>query len=225
MAKRLFEQGGDVTPSLDMRVASGKAGTATENSTWQTIITWLESVLGFLKISNNLSDLTDDATARTNLDVYSTGEVDTALGNKADTSNVLTLDNTTPFTPNSDYEPATNKQINAMGFVCLGKGWFDKTGALLGWIRNDSATTSLTITTEKLATGSYKITFNTNQTDLFFIANTWPAGDGAQSRMIAVCDFPFSSVAQNYIGIKVSRGEGEDLADANVYFQIFKTTF
>ena len=31
---------------------------------------------------------------------------------KAEKSNVLTKDNTTPFTPNNDYEPATKKYVD-----------------------------------------------------------------------------------------------------------------
>lgn len=43
---------------------------------------------GDMQGANNLSDLTDDAAARTNLDVYSKGEVDGALADKADGADV-----------------------------------------------------------------------------------------------------------------------------------------
>ena len=115
MARRQFEIGGDTTPELTNRIASGKAGTPTVNSTWQTVVTWLESVLGFLKTTSNLSDLNNTTTARTNLGVYSTTQVDAALNDKADKTNVLEKDNTTTFTPTSNYNPATKKYVDDGG--------------------------------------------------------------------------------------------------------------
>jgi hypothetical protein len=50
-----------------------------------------QNISGLMVKSNNLSDVTNVATARTNLEVYSTGEVDMALGLKQDT---LTFDST-----------------------------------------------------------------------------------------------------------------------------------
>ena len=49
---------------------------------------------------------------------------------KADKSNVLELDNTTSFTPSSDFEPATKKYVddNAWG----GWGWFRETIQIAG---------------------------------------------------------------------------------------------
>jgi len=108
---RLFEQGGDVIPELDKRVAWGKVGEPTQNSSWAKILTWLESALGFLKKDANLSDLTNKATARENLGVYSTGQVNTKIGDRALKDNVLGLDNTTPYTPTSSYHPATRKMV------------------------------------------------------------------------------------------------------------------
>lgn len=115
MAKRLFEQGGDTTPVLTNRLASGKAGTTTTNSTWQTVVTWLESVLGFLKTNEDLADLNDTTTARTNLGVYSTTQVDASQATKADKTNVLEKDNTTTFMPTSNYNPATKKYVDEGG--------------------------------------------------------------------------------------------------------------
>lgn len=120
MGKRLFEQGGDVTPSLDMRLASGKSGTPTVNHTWQTVLTFLQSSLDFLTKSSNLNDLPNKATARTNLSVYSKSESDALLLDKADRSNVLLLDNTTPFTPDNPYEPATKNYVDVGGAFASG---------------------------------------------------------------------------------------------------------
>lgn len=39
-------------------------------------------------------------------------EYETALGDKADKTNVLELDNTDAFTPDADYEPATKKYVD-----------------------------------------------------------------------------------------------------------------
>lgn len=45
MSRKLHEIGSDVDPQLSMRVASGKAGSATINSTWQRILDWLQDNL------------------------------------------------------------------------------------------------------------------------------------------------------------------------------------
>ena len=110
MAK-LFEQGGDVTPELDKRVAWGKVGEPTQNSSWAKILTWLESVLGFLRKDANLSDLTNKDHAQHYLDVYSKAQVDNRLADRALKSDVLTKNNTTPYTPTSSYHPATRKMV------------------------------------------------------------------------------------------------------------------
>jgi len=104
---RIFEQGGDVTPNLARRVAWGLAGVATANSTWQTIVDWLLTVLGFLKIDENLADLNDVVSAQANLDVYPQALIDVELALKADKSNVLQKDNTTTYVPITAYNPAT----------------------------------------------------------------------------------------------------------------------
>lgn len=110
--KRLFEQGSDVDPIGDNRVAHGKAATATSNSTWTRIVVWLKTQFNYLEATNNLSDLNDASAARTNLDVYNTTEVDTSLNLKSDKSNVLELDNTDTYTPTLDYHPSTKKYVD-----------------------------------------------------------------------------------------------------------------
>jgi len=116
MPRRLFEQSTEVTPSnLSDRLAYGRSGIPTKNISWTNIVSWLNSVLSFLKPSNNFSDLGDIPTARTNLDVYDTTTIDDALDLKADKSNVLEKDNTTSFTPTQDYHPATKKYVDEGG--------------------------------------------------------------------------------------------------------------
>ena len=108
--RRLFEQGGDETPVLTRRVAWGLAGTVTKNSTWQTIVTWLQGVLNFLRPANNLSDVADAAVALSNLGGINSG----TLSGYALKSNVLELNNTVEFTPDNPYEPATKNYVDTI---------------------------------------------------------------------------------------------------------------
>lgn len=143
MSFRLFEQGGDTTPDTSYRIASGKAGTPEVNTTFGTLVTWLESVLGFLKITNNLSDLNNKTTARTNLSVYSISDSDAALLLKADKTNVLQKDNTTAFTPTSNYHPGTKIYIDQR--MSSGVGAFGNTGGA-----SEGAAVNLTINRKRM---------------------------------------------------------------------------
>lgn len=117
MADKLHSQGGDVTPELSNRVASGKSGTNVVNSSWQTIVTWLNGALAFLKTASNLADLNDVAVSRTNLDVYSKSENDSAISDKANVADVLTKTNTVTYNPASDYNPATKKYVDDFPYM------------------------------------------------------------------------------------------------------------
>lgn len=77
--RRLFEIGTTQDPTDSDRFAYGRASNASKNITWLALKALLNSVLTFLKPSNNLSDLIDPAAARTNLSVYSITQVDSAL--------------------------------------------------------------------------------------------------------------------------------------------------
>lgn len=112
MSRRIFEQPENNDPDLTKRVAFGGASKITENMTWSNFITWITGKLSFLKISENLNDLDNATTARTNLGVYSTTQVDTLLDDKADELDVLTKTNTTVYTPTADYHPGTKKYID-----------------------------------------------------------------------------------------------------------------
>jgi len=46
--KRLFEQGADVTPDLLDRLASGRAGVATKNHTWQKVYEFLKGLFDLI---------------------------------------------------------------------------------------------------------------------------------------------------------------------------------
>ncbi len=122
---RLFEQPTVTTPDTTERVASGKTGTPTSNITWANFVTWLQdTALAFLRPSNNLSDLDNVVTARTNLEVKSEADTDSALALKADEADVLTKTNTTSYTPSQAYHPATFDFVNKGGSTA---GWFSAT--------------------------------------------------------------------------------------------------
>lgn len=90
------------------------------------------------EVSNN-SDVSSNTVARHShlnksiLDIITQTLIDTwnTISNKADTSNVLTLDNTTAFNPTLDYHPATKKYvIDSMTSAGLGdmlKSQYDTT--------------------------------------------------------------------------------------------------
>lgn len=126
MSRPLFEQPLDSNPSdLTYRVAFGKASNFTKNMTLTSLITWLNAQLGFNLKSNNLSDVPNKVTGRSNLGVYSTSEVDADLALKADKSNVLQLDNTATYTPSSNYHPATKKYVDDNSIISLFNGYTD----------------------------------------------------------------------------------------------------
>lgn len=110
---KLFEQTENTNPTLSMRLAFGKVATATENITMQNFVTWLLGKLAFLKVSNNLSDLADAATARTNLAVYSKAEIDALL---------LLKQNAITFTDWLDGIKVSSK-VETASFICKAKRW------------------------------------------------------------------------------------------------------
>ena len=111
--ERLFEQTEDNDPALSMRLAFGKVATPTANITMQNFVTWLLGKLAFLKVANNLSDLANASTARTNLAVYSKTETDTLLSAKENTITSTTLLDGT----------AVSAKVEGATFVCKAKRW------------------------------------------------------------------------------------------------------
>lgn len=116
MSTRLFEQSENNNPSLTKKIAFGGASVVTENMTFTNFLVWLYGKLGFLKVTENLNDLNDKPTARTNLGVYSIGEADDLLDLKAplypEVGGALGTNNTVTFTPTANYNPATKKYID-----------------------------------------------------------------------------------------------------------------
>lgn len=114
--KAIFSQPEDNNPALTNRLAHGNDTTASNTMSFSGLISWLESKLGFFKVSNNLSE-GNAATIRNNINTYSKDEIDTKDALKADKSNVLELDNTDDYTPTLPTHPAN-------------KGYVDQSGAL-----------------------------------------------------------------------------------------------
>lgn len=179
MSRRLFEQPTTGTPSGSKRVAFGAAGLATENITFTDLITYFESVLGFLKQSENLADLDDVATALSNLGTYSSTEIDNLLDAKAfiyslsQTDGALKGNNATTYTPSGDYNPATKKYVDDATPLTL---------LLAGEILRPAATTfnkfagSLTGTATKNGTGFYRLTHNNGNTNYMVSAECIATG-------------------------------------------------
>jgi hypothetical protein len=127
MSTRLFEQSDNNDPDLTNRIAFGKAGTATGNMSFTNFLAWLLTKLGFLKTASNLSDLASASTARSNLGVYSTSQVDSALNGKANiypaSGGAIKTNNTISFTPSASYHPATKKYVDDNTLLPLFKGY------------------------------------------------------------------------------------------------------
>ena len=125
--RKLFGLSENNTPDGDWRVAIGKSNTISKNITLTNFYALLMGKLGFLKVTNNLSDLANPATARTNLGVYSKTEVDNKVGTGAvlletGTGAVLGINNLIdPAIPsNLKNAPATQGYAEKKGFVLAG---------------------------------------------------------------------------------------------------------
>ncbi len=83
--RKLHDLDLDASPTNDFRIAIGKTGTASKNIVLSAFYTLLDSVLNFCKRDG--SNITAPADWRTELDVYSTTEVDSVV-----TANALVPD-------------------------------------------------------------------------------------------------------------------------------------
>jgi hypothetical protein len=118
--RRAFELSENNDPSDDFRLILGKEDTPSINIDLDHFYTLLESVLGFLKIADNLSDLSNNVAARTNLGVYSSAQVDAALALKASllqagSGAAMGVYNTSPVNPSAPYHPATKLYVDTSG--------------------------------------------------------------------------------------------------------------
>ena len=142
------------------RLALGKEDAPAVNVTLSNFLTWLGSVLPFMKGSNNLSDVTSSGTARSNLNVYSKTEVDARVTPKLDAYSSgmgggLGHLNITPYTPISDYNPATKKYVDDKFLGSAGtlndegrNSFVDSVGVLLFSVRSRIALLNIQITTK-----------------------------------------------------------------------------
>lgn len=140
----LFEIGDDTTPDLTYRVASGKVGTPTVNHTWNTIKTWLNSVLSFMKGSENLSGITNTQTARNNLQVYSTAQTQTLINNAVNSA-------TSGITNDSRLELICSIQV---------AGTSSSASIYLSYLAPKYS--GVTLSVVKMGTGKYTLTHNQN---------------------------------------------------------------
>jgi len=162
--RRAFEMAENNSPDDSMRLIGGKADTPSFNITFANLYVWLLGKLGFLKISENLNDLANKATARGNLGVYSSTEVNNALSGKASlyqtlSGAVLGVANTAVYTPTAQYHPAVLKTVtDAIQYSTVG-----------GTFR--SVTVNQTLTT-----GDKVITAHTGSPITITLSNSVPTG-------------------------------------------------
>lgn len=114
-------------PTDDDRLIFAKPATPIRSQTFTGMVAYFFGKLAFAKRANNLSDLQDMATARSNLGVYSTVAVDTAVNAKASlyqaaSGAALGINNSAVFNPTSDYNPATKKYADENGGGVILKG-------------------------------------------------------------------------------------------------------
>lgn len=141
------------------RLALGKENAPAVNVSLQNFLTWLTSMLPFMKGSKNLSDITNSGAARSNLNVYSKTEVDARVNPKLDAYSSgmgggLGHRNTAEYTPTSDYHPATKKYVDDKFLGSAGtlsnegrNALVDSVGVLLFSVRSRIALLNIQITT------------------------------------------------------------------------------
>lgn len=124
------------------------------------------------------------------------------------TSQVLTLTNTTAFTPSADYEPATKKYVDdTSGIVrCIFIGYYTNSGTTVTAIRNPN---SLTVTATRLGTGNYQINHGINNTNYFVTIIGKTTGTTGIASLETLTSNNFSVQNSN------------NSTDCNFYFQIW----
>lgn len=177
--RRAFELSTTEDPADTMRLIMGKLSTPAVNMTISAFLTWIYGKLGFLKTTNNLSDLENKGSARSNLSVYSQAQVDSALGMKATlyqsgSGSVLGVNNTSVYNPSSKYNPATLRNVNNVGLTLLliGRVARDASSAF-EYYRNTNVLSG-GFSATRLATGKYQIThnYNANDSQYMVVANS-----------------------------------------------------
>jgi len=130
MDKKLFELNENTTPADSKRLAFGDASSGAENITLANFYTRLMSKLGFLKVANYLNEYqgwpSAQASVHNSINVYSKTQVDDKDALKANKSNVIEKDSTTPYTPTLGTHPVNKSFIDnnkASGTFYMGTPW------------------------------------------------------------------------------------------------------
>jgi hypothetical protein len=214
--KRLFEQSTTTDPALTLRLPLGKASTPASNITLTAFIAWLMTKLTFLKVSNNLSDLNSVASARSNLQVYSTTQVDTEIAKKATlyqagSGAVIGVANTSIYNPTTNYHPAMYRNVKNIGHRSLLAGIVTSAGV---WSATSFLNTDVLdlgdIASSKTGTGVYRITHNLGSTAYRVHAETL----GTHSASIACID-----KQANYFDVRVYDNDSYD--DQDFEFEMY----
>ena len=143
------------------RLALGKENAPAVNVSLQNFLTWLTSILPFMKGENALSDIPENkkGAARSNLSVYSKTEVDARVKPKLDAYSSgmgggLGHHNSTPYTPASDYNKKKKKYVDDKFLGSAGtlsdegrNEFVDSVGVLLFSVRSRIALLNIQITT------------------------------------------------------------------------------
>lgn len=166
---RLFEKNLNENPSgqgLSNRIAFGKAGSVTLNMTLNGLITWLgNSLTGFLKKTENLNDLANKSTARTNLDVYAKSEVYT----QSEVNSLITT---------------TNNRF--AGLSIAGAAEVDGNGTIGEAATVYNRGSGIQFTAVKIDAGRYLITHNLNTLAYMIYSTAW-AAEGRSN--MKTCDY------------------------------------
>lgn len=185
--RRLFELTTTDDPVTTLRIPLGKASTATVNMTLASMLAWLLTKLGFLKVASNLSDLASVAVARANLSVYSQAQVDALNALKASlyqagSGSVLGVANTSIYNPTANYHPATLRNVKNLGMKLILAGYVSADGSWTTTLFLNTDVLDLgDISSQRDSTGVYTITHNLGSTSYHIIANTMgTTGPGAK---------------------------------------------
>lgn len=106
-------------PDPTNRLVYGKEGTPSKTISFNSLTTWMQSKLGFLKVSENLNDLNNKVVARESIGVYSKEFINSELNKKASllqtgSGAALGINNEAVYVPDPDkpYNPATVNFVN-----------------------------------------------------------------------------------------------------------------
>lgn len=140
------------------------------------------------------------------------GDITTLDTNKADKSNVLELDNTTVFTPNTDYEPATKKYVddNASG-----------TDVIAYQTNNLVITGDTTLTASDLL--DYGVIYCDNTSNDIILTlpakADIPAKDGTSSTVVKLHRMVTGGMSTYWTRVKIAGGETFTGLEKQVYLE------